>query len=100
MLIRLTPNFIGISYILLKDKAGDMTPGPLANGSILGRAPAHIAEIADLRADGREDHQHPFIDRVDTMRLPFCCSIIALRTHAVGPFFFPLWMMDPNGGLT
>jgi hypothetical protein len=33
-----------------------MPPGPLAGGSVLGREPAHIAEIADLRViaeDGR-----------------------------------------------
>ena len=43
---------------------------------------------------------HLSIGKTSTTRLPLAFSMIALRAHAVGPFFLPLWMMDPKGGLT
>lgn len=35
-----------------------------------------------------------------TTLFPFRCSSIAFFTHAVGPFFFPSWIILPKGGLT
>src|SRR3990172_11622507 len=43
---------------------------------------------------------HLSIGYTSTTPLPFWFSAIALRAHAVGPFFFPWCITDPKGGFT
>jgi hypothetical protein len=53
-----------IVFAPFENKTCDMAPRTFALGSVLGRKPAHVAEISDLRASAHE-HQQPFIDRID-----------------------------------
>src|SRR5262249_3828343 len=73
---------MGLSFGF-EHKAGDMSAGALAFGSVLSREPTHVAEIADLGASS-EQHENPLVERVDHHdalafalfldRLPYPCG--------------------------
>lgn len=69
-----------------------MSPSSLASGSVLGRQPAHVTEIADVARSGRvKHHQHPLVHGIDHDGQLALLLLLYRLSHPCGrAFLFPV----------